>query len=412
VQTLKQLLSGELKGVKHLTLSESLVEFPIEILSLSDTLEVLDLSNNSLQFLPEEFSELTKLKIFFANNNKFEALPKVLGKCPSLEMIGFKSNDMKAVPTKSLPTKLRWLILTENKITSLPDSLGHCLRLKKLSLAGNLLTSLPLTMSKLDNLQLLRISANKLTVFPSQLLSLPKLAWLSFAGNPFCGTSARELSVPIISSTDYRLTSVLGKGASGIISKAVWVNNEMSLPEEIAVKVFKGEITSDGYPQDELDARLKVGNHPNLVNSLAQVNEPNNLALIMELIPDNYKNLGLPPTLETCTRDTFSKGFTLSVEQITHIVDQMTAVFEYLHDNLVCHGDFYAHNTLFDDQGDIIFGDFGAASMYHMLDDTQKNKLKSIEKRALNFFIDDLLSVCEYQDINSGAYRNLQQRML
>ncbi len=74
----------------------------------------------------------------------------------------------------------------------------------------------------------------------------------------------------------------------------------------------------------------------------------------------------------------------------------MCNVFNHLHDNQVCHGDLYAHNTLFDNEANIIFGDFGAASMYHMLSTTQQQKIRTIEKRALNHFIDDLMSVCEH----------------
>lgn len=72
----------------------------------------------------------------------------------------------------------------------------------------------------------------------------------------------------------------------------------------------------------------------------------------------------------------------------------MRNVFEHLHDNQVCHGDLYAHNTLFDEEANIIFGDFGAASMYHMLTDSQQQKIRTIEERALNYFVDDLMSVC------------------
>ncbi|MGJ8692903.1 MAG: hypothetical protein ACSHW0_10520 [Thalassotalea sp.] len=64
--------------------------------------------------------------------------------------------------------------------------------------------------------------------------------------------------------------------------------------------MFKGEVTSDGYLQDELNAYLKVGDHPNLIQSLAQVNVPNYLMLIMNWIPETYRNLGLQPTLASC----------------------------------------------------------------------------------------------------------------
>ena len=411
MHSLSQLQSGELAGIKHLKLWENLTEFPLEILTLADSLEILDLSNNQLSTLPDELSQLHKLKIIFASNNCFESLPEVLGQCPNLEMIGFKSNTIKQVPANSLPPKLRWLILTNNQIETLPDTLGERPRLQKLALAGNRLTHLPSTMANLHNLELLRISANALTECPNQLLDLPKLAWFAFAGNPFCQSDEVIQSVPEVSSSDYTLQQVLGQGASGVISKATWNTPQRELPADIAVKVFKGEVTSDGYPEDELQACLKVGNHPNLVQSLAQVNESGYLALIMNLIPSHYRNLGLPPCFNSCTRDTFWPDFTLSINQIEKMITQMEDVFIHLHDNQVCHGDLYAHNTLFDEEANIIFGDFGAASMYHMLNKAQQEKIKQIEHRALNHFIDDLLSICQIEDQQSEGFIRLNQRI-
>ena len=202
-------------------------------------------------------------------------------------------------------------------------------------------------------MELVRISANRLTQCPNQLLSLPKLAWIAFAGNPFSQSDISIVPVPVISSSSFTLQEVLGQGASGVISKAAWNNDQTTFPDEIAVKVFKGEVTSDGYPEDELQVCLKVGNHPNLVQSLAQVNEKGYLALIMNLIPSHYRNLGLPPCFKSCTRDTFPQSFTLSIEKIAKIIVQMEVVFEHLHEIQVCHGDLYAHNTLFDDEANL-----------------------------------------------------------
>ncbi|KXF79727.1 leucine-rich repeat-containing protein kinase family protein [Enterovibrio coralii] len=411
MNTLAQLKSGQLAGAKHVKISENLTDFPTELFELKDTLEVLDLTGNQLSSLPESFGQFHQLEIFFASDNLFTELPEVLGACQNLEMIGFKSNQIVQVPEGALPQKLRWLILTNNRIETLPDSLGERPRLQKLALAGNRITALPETMAKLENLELVRISANQLAECPDHLLALPKLAWLAFSGNPFSESSLHIDTVPTLQSTDFTLTTQLGQGASGVISKAHWNQPQPDFPEDIAVKVFKGDITSDGYPKDELEACLKVGNHPNLVQSLGQVNEDGYLALIMNLIPEHFKNLGLPPSLESCTRDTFHAEFRLGIADITKIVSQMEDVFNHLHDNHVCHGDLYAHNTLFDDDANIIFGDFGAASMYHMLTDTQKEKVRQIEKRALHHFIDDLLSVCEDGDKTSKAYRELRERI-
>ena len=412
MHTLSQLKSGELIGIQRLKISEKLTSFPLEILSLADTLEILDLSNNQLSSFPEEFVQLKKLKIIFASGNSFTSLPEVLGQCKSLEMIGFKSNLISHVAANSLPQKLRWLILTDNRIEALPDSLGERPQLQKLALAGNMLTSLPSTLEQCHNLELVRISANDLTECPEQLLSLPKLAWFAFAGNPFSRSTMHIDSVASLPSSSYTLHNVLGQGASGVISRATWKQNQSTFPDEIAVKVFKGSITSDGYPEDELYACLKTGNHENLVRSLAQVSEEGYLALIMNLIPDSFSNLGLPPCFDSCTRDNFPEGFKLSINQIAKIINQMEDVFEHLHINQVCHGDLYAHNTLFDDEANIIFGDFGAASMYHMLSDEQQKLIKAIEYRALTHFIDDLLSLCNETDLTSIQYKAMADKII
>tara|TARA_R110000772_G_scaffold25894_6_gene67217 strand:- start:4290 stop:5480 length:1191 start_codon:yes stop_codon:yes gene_type:complete len=393
LHSLNQLKSGELVGTTRLSLSEDITEFPMEILTLSDSLEVLDLSGNALRTLPVELAQLSKLKIIFASNNQFEILPEVLGQCENLEMVGFKANKIRLVPEQSLPIKLRWLILTDNQIESLPDSLGERPSMQKLALAGNKLSCLPNNMSKLHNLELLRISANNLTTCPEQLLDLPKLAWFAFAGNPFSAADLHIETVPHLASSSFVLHEVLGQGASGVISKATWHEAQNEYPAEVAIKVFKGQVTSDGYPKDELQVCLKVGEHENLVRPLAQVTEPDCLALIMALIPRHYRNLGFPPSLDSCTRDTFPGGFILPLDKIEKIITQMQNVFEHLHLNQVCHGDLYAHNTLFDDEGNIIFGDFGAASMYHMLSESQQAKIKKIEARALMHFMDDMQSL-------------------
>jgi hypothetical protein len=411
VQTLSQLKRGELLGIKRLSLKENLTRFPLEILSLADSLEILDLSGNQLSSLPEQFAELKKLKIMFASDNQFESLPEVLGLCPELAMVGFKSNKIVEVSASSLPAKLRWLILTNNQISVLPDALGERPQLQKLALAGNRLTSLPPSMAQCLNLELIRISANQLTTCPEHILDLPKLRWLAFAGNPFSRSAPMSDSVPLISQSSYTLHETLGQGASGVIYRAQWNQKQSDFVDEIAVKVFKGEVTSDGYPQDELQACLRVGYHPNLVQPLAQVNEDSYLALVMQLIPTHFGNLGLPPSLQSCTRDTFPTDFYLPILHITKMVKQMEAVFEHLHAKQICHGDLYAHNTLYDDEANILFGDFGAASAYHMLNDEQQAKIKRIESRALDCFIEDLLSVCLEQDRHSTEYQCLQAKL-
>lgn len=58
--------------------------------------------------------------------------------------------------------------------------------------------------------------------------------------------------------------------------------------------------------------------------------------------------------------------------------------------------------------GSYHFGDFGAASMHHMLSSELQRLIKQIERRALIYFIDDLLGICQQEDKNTALYEQLE----
>ncbi|UJF21376.1 leucine-rich repeat-containing protein kinase family protein [Shewanella sp. OMA3-2] len=397
MHTLEQLESGELKGLSRVQIAAKLSEFPLAILSLADSLEILDLSNNQLSSLPDDFEKLTQLRIVFLSQNCFTELPEVLARCPKLEMIGFKANQISHVSEHALPSQTRWLILTDNQLSHLPQSMGRLTRLKKLALAGNQLTELPDSMANCRELELVRLSANQLSHLPDWLLNLPKLSWLAFAGNPFSHVDeCLNNSVPMIDPEHLHFSAQIGQGASGIIYKAHWLNRpttQAHLPDNVAVKIFKGAITSDGYPADELDCCLTTGEHVNLIPAIGQIHHGEQLGLVMALIPEGYQNLGLPPSLQTCTRDTFNDNAQFSVEAIVRIVKQMSDTMTHMHQQQVSHGDIYAHNIMIDNECKVLFGDFGAASNLANLPLQQRLKMHKIEVRALGCLIDDLLAL-------------------
>ncbi|RZK80854.1 MAG: protein kinase [Pedobacter sp.] len=394
MHTVQQLQNGELNGAKYIKISEGLKQFPTELLELADTLEVLDLSGNSLSSLPKQFNKFQKLKTFFCSDNLFEVLPEVLGECAQLDILGFKSNQITTVPANSLNSNLRWLILTNNAITEIPATIGYCLRMQKLMLAGNHLTQLPNELANCKQLGLLRISANLLSSLPDWLLEMPKLAWLAFSGNPF----HKIPEVPTLNQIDWKqleLTSVLGEGASGIISKATFENN--AHPIEVAIKVFKGAMTSDGLPQDEMNTSIAAGNHPGLVSLLGQIyNHPlHRHGLVMSLIPPSYYNLAGPPSLQSCTRDVFDKTAPLPVVHVIKIAQTIASVAAHLHGQGIMHSDLYAHNILVNSAGDTLFGDFGAACFYNRGNQHVALSLERLEVRAFGYLLEDLLYICD-----------------
>ncbi|QDW27128.1 protein kinase [Pedobacter sp. KBS0701] len=407
MQNLLALQSGEIKDAVSLKLSENLTEFPKEIFELADTLEVLDLSFNKLSALPADFGRLKKLRIFFCSENLFSVLPEVLADCPALDIVGFKSNRIEIVPPKSINPNLRWLILTNNNIAELPKEIGLCKRMQKLMLSGNRLSTLPEELSNCQNLALLRIAANKLHELPQWIMQLPKLSWIAFSGNNFSKTPAVE-TLSLINWHDLEISHLLGEGASGIISKANRsIGDETS---EVAVKIFKGNVTSDGLPEDEMTTYIAAGYHPGLVNLIGQIalHPEDKKGLVMDLIPHHFYNLGNPPSLESCTRDVFPVDRKLSEKQIMSIAKTIASLAAQLHEAGIMHGDLYAHNTLIDDEGSTLFGDFGAASFYDKTSTETANVLERIEVSAYGYLLDDLLSL-KNEEVSEEIYKMISE---
>lgn len=259
----------DLRSVTTLDLSNSnLTSFPTALFSVSETLSFLNLGGNRISDLPLTMGSFTRLHTLFFAGNAFTTVPEVLGSLPALTMLSFKSNSVVSVPATSLAPSLNWLILTDNAISELPATIGACIGMRKLMLANNRLSSLPHTMAALKSLELLRLAANRFVSLPAWLFSLPRLSWLAIAGNPCCEqrSTTASTSSRIIPWSALRVGHVLGSGASGVVHAVEVVDETLDVPAAgIALKLFKGEATSDGLPADEMAAAVRVGMHPNTI---------------------------------------------------------------------------------------------------------------------------------------------------
>jgi hypothetical protein len=394
MHTLEQLRSGQLQGITRLDLAADLTELPEEVLQLADSLEVLNLSNNRLTDLPSTLPRLHKLRVLFCSDNLFSALPEVLGQCPTLEMIGFKSCQIGHVPAAALPPTLRWLILTDNRISQLPDTLGNCQHLQKLMLAGNRLTALPTSLSQCHQLELLRIAANRLESLPQWLLQLPRLAWLAYAGNPFCAQLEQAPEARLIPREQLHYGALLGQGASGVIHAATWqVPGQPA--QEVAVKHFKGQMTSDGLPHCEMAACLQAGAQANLIGVAGALHSAagETPALVLQRISNDYQVLAEPPSLSSCSRDCYQAQQTFSLQQLLSIAHGAASAASHLHQRGILHGDLYGHNLLVNPEGHALLGDFGAASRFTP-ETSQGQSLQRIEVRAWGILLAELVERC------------------
>jgi hypothetical protein len=407
MHTLEQLRSGALAGAKRLDLSGGLIRLPDEVFDLADSLEVLNLSGNRLTDLPPNMGRLRKLKIIFGSNNLFEHLPESLGECEALQVVGFKATRMSHVSAAALPPALRWLILTDNALEHLPDALGERPALQKLMLAGNRLRALPEGLANANSLELLRLSANRFESLPGWLTRLPRLAWLALSGNPLGWQLAQAAPLPCVSWPELEVCERLGEGASGHIYRV-----ELDNGQSRALKLFKGAVTSDGLPEHEIAGSLAAGPHPALCTPVAELQgHPDaTRGMLLPLIPPTHTVLAGPPSMDSCTRDVYAAGFQLSATLALRLARQVVGGLAHLHSRGVMHGDFYAHNILWNAaSGDALLSDMGAATVLPASPPSLRRGVLPLDVRAVGCLLEELVMHVPVGDPDAASLRLLTQ---
>ena len=393
-------------------------------------------------FLP---THLPNLRILFCMKNRFREVPSVIGKFPKLSMVSFKSNAIKSIHPDALSSSLRWLILTDNQLSTLPNTIGRCTKLQKLMLSGNQIGSLPKEIENCKQIELIRLSSNQLTEPPMQLLTLPNLAWIALSENPFLQVKNENQHDGMTRTTgtlkiypqneldDPTQGIILGKGASGITRKYT-IASSSSVNVDVAVKEFYSNITSDGNPQIEkmisYTTATKLNNScPSLIQILGQTKKGN---LIMELLM-NYQVLAQPPTLQSCSRDVYDQydndtnddsnndsnknsnhinwmeyvTFTRMVYLVQHLLQALVE----LHSLGISHGDFYGHNILFSTKNEkqIWLTDFGAAFFY-CRNAEYGMIIERIECRAFGHLLEEVLDLLLKKGHNLNDDNEQQQQ--
>eukprot|EP00047_Mylnosiga_fluctuans_P008903 m.260684 g.260684 ORF g.260684 m.260684 type:complete len:477 (+) comp23831_c0_seq1:84-1514(+) len=353
-------------------------------------------SGQSLSTLPTCLAHLTHLETLLFFRANFSAVPAMLGDMTALRMLSLKANRIEAVPSDSLSPSLRWLILTENRITRLPATIGDLVHLRKLMLSFNRLQMLPHALCLCRSLELIRLASNAIHSIPDCLFSLPRLAWLGLGGNPM--TRALEPPEDLRISMDMEALGkmdLLGSGASGKVYAGSIAGRR------VAIKVYH-DVVSDSHPRDEVALTAHVARVPGVVKALGHFTAGARWGLVMEFLPD-FVSLGRPPTFRTITRDVYDESVRLSFSALLAIALCIAEAEASLHGTLhVAHGDLYAHNILVhrrvlagaDDitTADVRLSDFGAAFAYGEVSGP-RNRFEDLEVLAFGHLLDELVAL-------------------
>lgn len=126
----------------------------------------------------------TKTGALVLSNRKLTEVPDLSVVAGSLRTLDISSNRLTVMPAALTDiTTLKHLQLSDNKISSLPESIERLTKLESLSVQRNVLTSIPQGLAQLKHLKSIVLSGNSLTEFPVSVCSLPHLDLLDLSHN-------------------------------------------------------------------------------------------------------------------------------------------------------------------------------------------------------------------------------------
>ncbi|CAN9498528.1 unnamed protein product [Ophioblennius macclurei] len=163
---------------------------------LSDTVEA-DLSKNRLTDVPSEVCHLVALETLNLYHNCIRTIPDSVISLQSLTSLNLSRNQLSSLPACLCGLPLRVLNASNNKLVSLPETIGQLHGLMELDISCNEITALPRHIGRLKSLRELNVRRNLLCVLPEDLAELP-LVRFDFSCNkvstiPVCYRRMKQL---------------------------------------------------------------------------------------------------------------------------------------------------------------------------------------------------------------------------
>ncbi|PIO35479.1 hypothetical protein AB205_0029040, partial [Aquarana catesbeiana] len=152
---------------------------PSEVL-LDTRIQILKLDRNKLRSV-SQIGCLKELQILLLSKNELNDFPLEIQYLVHLERLELNQNKIEAIPSGIFLNlkALKYLKLSNNRLSDLPKDLSTCSELQYLNLAHNLFTEIPKSILTLMSLRELYVDNNKLQKLPSDLflsLSLKKFS--------------------------------------------------------------------------------------------------------------------------------------------------------------------------------------------------------------------------------------------
>uniref|UniRef100_A0A674KER7 Leucine rich repeats and calponin homology domain containing 2 n=1 Tax=Terrapene triunguis TaxID=2587831 RepID=A0A674KER7_9SAUR len=169
---------------------------------LENHLFLSDLSKNRFTEIPPDVWLFAPLETLNLYHNCIKSIPETIKNLQMLTYLNISRNLLATLPKYLFDLPLKVLVVSNNKLVSLPEDIGKLRDLMELDISCNEIQVLPQQIGKLQSLRELNIRRNNLHVLPDELGDLP-LVKLDFSCNkiteiPVCYRKLRHLQVIIL----------------------------------------------------------------------------------------------------------------------------------------------------------------------------------------------------------------------
>jgi serine/threonine protein kinase len=152
----------------------------------------------------------------------------------------------------------------------------------------------------------------------------------------------------------YKITNILGKGAMGIVYKAL----DPDINREVAIKTIRFDLVSEESDREEMMQRFvreaqAAGKltHSNIITIYDVGQEKDMTYIVMQYIEGQS------------LQKVISTGEKVSTQEVIQLMDQLCKALDYAHDNGIVHRDIKPANILLDKKGKPFIVDFGVARL-------------------------------------------------
>lgn len=141
-----------------------------------------DLTKNRFTELPEDITALPFLEKLLIFHNVIKSIPPAISGLHSLQYLDIRNNQLIFLPKELCFLPLKVLLVSNNRLNSLPEEIGRLETLTELEASHNHITILPVRMGDLKQLRSLNLRSNQLVYLPRDLCTL-KLSHLDISLN-------------------------------------------------------------------------------------------------------------------------------------------------------------------------------------------------------------------------------------